>query len=133
MGYVKATHIYVLSNEFIKKGWYKVGVTHSVETRVERANTWSPADYEVEYYEKVSYPFSIEYCIHYEFCNRKEWVNGDLKEIIDRIEYYKNNEDELLRLHKKYIKDKQKESGWDAKFGVEYKRGKYEKDKSNHF
>lgn len=84
----KPRFIYVLSNPTFP-GWYKVGLSLDVETRVKNANTWNPTNrFKVEYKKLHPYAVFVETIVHREFktLEGREWIKAPLEDIIEVIE-----------------------------------------------
>ena len=84
-------YVYIISNLHYEN-LYKVGVSNDVERRLNGYQTSCPnRAFKVEYKKYFSNYREVENEIHSKFKYKAEWVEGNLKEIIDFMENYKLN------------------------------------------
>ena len=81
-------YVYIISNPSLEG--YKVGIAKNVEKRLNSYQTSDPnRGYKIEF--KVSVPnwLEVESAVHNHFPNKHEWVQAELKEIINYINQIK--------------------------------------------
>lgn len=90
--YRERKFVYVISHpEF--PGEYKVGIAKNWKSRLNSYQTSDPnRKYKVEFTHLTPLFRETEKYIHNIFPNKHEWVQGDLKEIIQSIKSYKSEE-----------------------------------------
>ena len=90
-GQTEGKYVYIISNLHYEN-LYKVGVSNDVERRLNGYQTSCPnRAFKVEYKKYFSNYREVENEIHSKFKYKAEWVEGNLKEIIDFMENYKLN------------------------------------------
>ena len=85
-------HVYVISNKsYVNE--YKVGIAKNYKSRLNSYQIGDPnRSYKVEFTLLTEKYREIEKHIHRKFNNKHEWVTGNLKDIINEIENYKDKE-----------------------------------------
>ena len=85
-------HVYVISNKsYVNE--YKVGIAKNYKSRLNSYQIGDPnRSYKVEFTLLTEEYREIEKYIHRKFNNKHEWVTGNLKDIINEIENYKDKE-----------------------------------------
>ena len=82
-------YIYVISHPKYE-GEYKVGIAKDWKLRLSSYQTSDPnRQYKIEFTHKTPWFRETEKFVHKHFNNKHEWVRGDLQEIIQVIENYK--------------------------------------------
>ena len=87
--YREKKFVYVISHPAYP-GEYKVGIAKNVKLRLNAYQTSDPdRQYKVEFKMETPYFRETELFIHTKFPNKHEWVQGNLKEIINEIRNFK--------------------------------------------
>ena len=91
--YRERKFVYVISHPEYP-GEYKVGIAKNWKSRLNSYQTSDPdRRYKVEFTHLTPYFRETEKHIHHLFPNKHEWVQGDLKEIADKIKGYGNDQE----------------------------------------
>ena len=85
-------YVYIISHPKFK-GYYKVGIAKDYKTRLNSYQTSDPdRAYKMEYFYLTPHFRETEKYIHNLFDNKFEWIKGNLKDIVQKIENYKDKE-----------------------------------------
>ena len=85
-------YIYVISHPKFE-GYYKVGIAKDYKTRLNSYQTSDPdRAYKMEYFYLTPHFRETEKYIHNLFDNKFEWIKANLKDIVQKIENYKDKE-----------------------------------------
>ena len=85
-------YVYVISNKSYANE-YKVGIAKNYKSRLNSYQIGDPnRSYKVEFTLLTEKYREIEKHIHHKFNNKHEWITGNLKDIINEIENYKDKE-----------------------------------------
>ena len=85
-------YVYVISHPKFE-GYYKVGIAKDYKTRLNNYQTSDPdRAYKMEYFYLTPHFRETEKYIHNLFDNKFEWIKGNLKDIVQKIENYKHKE-----------------------------------------
>jgi len=82
-------YVYVLSCKEFLDNRYKVGIAKNVESRIQSLQTGLPFDLKIEYTRLTPYYNDIEKHVLATFTRTREWVQGDLNQIIKSIKNWK--------------------------------------------
>ena len=89
-GELPRKYVYLISNEIFPKGIYKVGIAKDIDSRLNSYQTSDPErNYKLEYKQQTQYFREIESFIIQTHRYKKEWVKGNLEDIINNIKNYK--------------------------------------------
>ena len=89
-GELPRKYVYLISNEIFPKGIYKVGIAKDIDSRLNSYQTSDPErNYKLEYKQQTQYFREIESFIVQTHRYKKEWVKGNLEDIINNIKNYK--------------------------------------------
>ena len=85
-------YVYVISHPKFE-GYYKVGIAKDYKTRLNSYQTSDPdRAYKMEYFYLTPHFRETEKYIHNLFDNKFEWIKANLKDIVQKIENYKDKE-----------------------------------------
>ena len=85
-------YVYVISHPKFE-GYYKVGIAKDYKTRLNSYQTSDPdRAYKMEYFYLTPHFRETEKYIHHLFDNKFEWIKANLKDIVQKIENYKDKE-----------------------------------------
>ena len=85
-------YVYIISHPKFE-GYYKVGIAKDYKTRLNSYQTSDPdRAYKMEYFYLTPHFRETEKYIHNLFDNKFEWIKANLKDIVQKIENYKDKE-----------------------------------------